>query len=200
MEAGHAREQGRQAEVQAQALEQEEQARSRSRSGCGLPLRRLAPLLPPGLEVLDVWSCNAPPPPPPPLPSISMSIPVAQGVAPEGTRSANQEGPGKGWGQFGSGGGDGGGSACGGWPAAASGDGEEAPAFDGAGSRIMWGRRQRAGASGEDDSAAVCSAGVKVAAAPGDLIGIAQACPALRELAIRGDPTQKAPAVPSGVR
>ncbi|CAN0279007.1 unnamed protein product, partial [Laminaria digitata] len=44
------------------------------------------------------------------------------------------------------------------------------------------------------------TAGVEVAAAPGDLISIAQACPALRELAIRGDPDQEAPAVPVGVR
>lgn len=207
-EAGHAQEQGGQAVEQGQALEQEEQARSGSRSGCALPLRKLAPLLPTGLEVLDVWSCNAPPPPlpppPPPLPPISKSMSVAQGVASEGTGGASQESPRKGRWQFGSGGGDGGGggSAGGVWLPAASGDREEAPAFDGAGSRRVWGRRQRAGASGEGDSAAVCSAGtgVEVAAAPGDLISIAQACPALRELVIRGDPTQKSPAVPFGVR
>ena len=202
-----------QAHAQVQA---EEEARSRSRShvdstgsssGCALPLRRLAPLLPPGLEVLDIWSCNASPPPPP-LTSMSM---VQSGES-DSAGNATHAGSRKGRCVFERGGGGGGGGVGGAWRAAAGGDGEEAPAFDGYGSRGMWGGRQRTGASGGngggvgggdgDEGCAMAGSitrvGVEVAAAPGDLISIAHACPALRELAIRGDPNQETPAVASG--
>lgn len=95
------------------------------------------------------------------------------------------------------------------WAMSSAGDeGEEAPAFEGAGSRGGGAKRgQRSGgggsggASGDGDRPkGGTKKGVLVLAGPGDLTALSQACPSLRELVISGDPDQAASLVTSAVR
>lgn len=153
------------------------------------PLRRLAPLLPPRLAALEVWSCNAPPPPPPP--QISGTVGTVQGPAVRqdrsvGVRCARRRRNG---------------GADNEWRVAGAGGGEETPAFDRTGSRGGGREGHRAtGRSGGEGGDVQVRPGVEIAATPGELVSIGQACPTLRELVICGDSNPRVARAPVGPR
>ncbi|CAN0196080.1 unnamed protein product, partial [Ectocarpus sp. 13 AM-2016] len=128
---------------------------------CAFPLRRLAPLLPPGLTSLEVWSANARP------------VPCS---VQRGATSCSRERP------IGRRLGRGGGSSSGGaWrmPSAAA-DGGNPAGIEGAGSSSAKGAgsgRQRSGGGGGDngdggDASEGMASGVAVLAGPGDLLSV----------------------------
>ncbi|CAM9295012.1 unnamed protein product [Ectocarpus sp. 6 AP-2014] len=164
---------------------------------CVFPLRRLAPLLTPGLTSLEVWSANA--------------RPVPRSVQRDATSGDRKRPIGRRLGRVG------GSSSGGAWrmtSAAADGGGETPAGIEGAGSRSAKGAgrgRQRSGGGGGDngddgddgDASEGVASGVAVLAGPGDLLSVSQASPSLQELVVSGDPEQAAAAAgqsPSGVR
>lgn len=92
-------------------------------------------------------------------------------------------------------------SGGGSWRSAGGGGGDggdEATAFETAGSGGTGRDERRAG--GGCPSAGGVGPGIEVLAAPGDLLVVVRACPELRELVICGDPDKRVARAPLGVR
>lgn len=156
------------------------------------PLRRLAPLLPMGLEGLDVRSCNALS-----LPAICREKSGTAAADAEGSWAANIP-RGSSEDCVYSGGAEATLEGAASWPT--RNEREQAPAFERAGIDSGRGSRGAGGEHDEGDGGDDPRLPVELLATPGDLGALLHACPGLRHLTLCGNPDRRLATLPVGAR